>query len=77
MHQKFDDSKSIKSKTTIPFVAQSRPLKYRYFCEACTGRAMYSEEPTVFISIICRKCGATLPYKAENWLLMREGEAII
>lgn len=77
MSKKFGDLKGSELKTpTPPYMAYPKPLKFRYFCEACTGRAMYSEEPMKFISIVCRKCGATLQYKPENWLPMAEGEVV-
>ena len=44
-----------------------KTLRVRYFCDACTGRAMYAPEKKVFTTIICANCGAECVYNANNW----------
>lgn len=43
-------------------------LRFRYFCDACTGRAFYGATAFVFATRPCACCGAVLTYKPENWL---------
>lgn len=44
---------------------------YRYYCEACTGRAFTSTEKTKFVTRSCKSCGNTVSYKEENYILVK------
>lgn len=49
-------------------------LKYRLFCESCTGIACYGSEPVNGPMIICLNCGHQTPVKKENWISLSESE---
>lgn len=40
---------------------------YRYFCEACTGRAFYAKSKHSFGSKTCQNCSANVEYDEGNW----------
>ena len=55
---------------TTEEVAPVVKTKYRLFCEACTGVAKISTNPTDGGVVTCAKCGSMTPQKAANWIQM-------
>lgn len=49
--------------------------KWRYYCEACTGRAVYAVDKHVFNQVTCRSCGANITtYNPGNWFEVTDPE---
>ena len=68
--------KNLKDKLAVDNVAKPAKLLWRYFCDACTSRAIYAPEPYEFSSINCENCGAVCEYKPENWLKVIDKEEL-
>ena len=49
------------------FTPKPTQLKYRYYCEACTGRAFYAAEKNEFNQVQCQNCGTIVGYNPNNW----------
>lgn len=66
----------IKEKLETENITKPVKLLWRYFCDACTGRATYASEPYNFKSINCGNCGAVCSYKPENWIKITSKEEL-
>jgi len=55
----------------MPF---AQTLKFRLFCESCTGIAGYGPEPVDGGSKTCQNCGHQTPVKKENWIALTDSE---
>lgn len=62
-------------KTNI-VVEDGPKIKYRYFCDGCTGRAFYANAPVSFGSKVCLNCGITVQYKPQNWMEVTDKEEL-
>lgn len=43
-------------------------MKFKYFCPACAGYALMSEEVVKFSTKTCKNCGKTVKYDKNNWI---------
>ena len=49
-------------------LSQVRPPAYRYYCEACSGDAFYSDKKEVMKRVECQRCNKEMTTKLENYL---------
>jgi hypothetical protein len=51
-------------------VVETPFVKYRYFCDACTNTAFFSDEATEGLKGVCQVCGKPYVTRKENYILL-------
>lgn len=64
--QKKDEAK----KETVKEDTRPSAQKYRLACQACTGVAEVTTDPTKGGNVVCPHCGKETPRKPEHYILM-------
>ena len=59
-----------KSKEDKDEKENKKAVKYRYFCDACTGIAFFSAEAKEGLSGTCAVCGKPYVTRKENYILL-------
>lgn len=47
---------------------EDKPVKYRYFCDACTNTAFFGSEPKEGLKGVCQACGKPYVTRKENYI---------